>query len=252
MSDNFLQRLKFNVLVNRNLRSWGKDLGVSDDVITKLEKGFVPGIEVQLAIRNKENCDLVFLNSGVGSPFNIENCSSSEDFIDKLTSLMTFERMNIYIIGEGSMLTLVFQRAGQYHYQEKTLSCIFCHVLCGPFDHDVYQCFKAHQSRHRLYLPYITSHIAKEIIRGEHGVYSLFGDDNNKGLLNSGNDLQSVELIKPVETITGIINSRLMRAVMVLVEQTIVEQQLILSSEEKSEAIAASYTFAINSKKTSV
>ncbi|WDE06288.1 hypothetical protein SG34_005015 [Thalassomonas viridans] len=237
------------MLANRKIYTWGKALGVSSGAVDKLLKGAVPGIDIQLSMQHKENCNLTFLNTGKGKPFNVNNFSSSRGMIDHMAELLINAPWNIYIVRADSLLTLVFQQPGQYEYKTKLIDHDVCEVLVGQYTETVHKYLSTKLEFNKVYFPRLSEVVVEQITEGYLGTYALFGDAKTSGYLNHLSHTIPVLDELPPATVSeqNTADSHLMRAVVRLIEQSIVEGKAEVSVETKANIITASYNYAVKS-----
>ena len=250
MEDCFLKRLENHVLANRKIYTWGKALGVSSGAVDKLLKGAVPGIDIQLSMQHKENCNLTFLNTGKGKPFNVCNFSSADGIIEYMAELLEEARWNIYIVQAQSQLTLVFQRTGQYQYKTKLIDHHACEVINGPYNEAVNKYLSTKLDDNKVYYPTLSDELVGQITSGFLGSFALFGDKSTSGILNHLNQATPIlEVLPPVlASQKNTVDSHLMRAVIRLIEQSLIESRVELSVDIRAKVITAAYNYAVRTK----
>ncbi|WDE12731.1 hypothetical protein [Thalassomonas haliotis] len=247
MNDCFLKRLENHVLANRKIYTWGKALGVSSGAVDKLLKGAVPGIDIQLSMQHKENCNLTFLNTGKGKPFNVNNFPASQGMIDYVAELLATAPWNIYIVRADNLITLVFQQPGQYEYKTKLIDHDVCEVLVGQYTEAVYKYLSTKLEHNKVYYPKLSEEVIEQITSGYLGTFALFGDKKTSGILNHLSQATAVldQLPSTVASEQNTADSHLMRAVIRLIEQAIVENRIELSVETRAKVITAGYNYAV-------
>ena len=250
MNDCFLKRLENHVLANRKIYTWGKALGVSSGAVDKLLKGAVPGIDIQLSMQHKENCNLTFLNTGKGKPFNVNNFSTSQGMIDYMAELLTSAPWNIYIVRADSLITLVFQQPGQYEYKTKLIDHDVCEVLVGQYTEAVYKYLSTKLEFNKVYYPKLSEEVVEQITTGYMGTYALFGDQKTSGILNHLSQATLVLDELPPVTVSeqNTADSHLMRAVIRLIEQSLIENRIELSVDTRAKVITAGYNYAVRTR----
>ena len=201
-------------------------------------------------MQHKENCNLTFLNTGKGKPFNVGNFSTSQEMIDYVAELLTTAPWKVFIVRADSLLTLVFQQPGRYHYKTKLIDHNVCEVLNGQYSEGIYKYLSTKLESNKFYAPKLSDEVIEQISSGYLGTFALFGDESVSGLLNHQSQATLVldQLPAVVVSPKNTVDSHLMQGVIRLIEQSIIESKLELTADTRAKVITAAYNYAVRTQ----
>lgn len=213
----FNERLA-RILDGRKLTPWGKELGLSNGVITDLGKGKAPGPDFLNAISVMENVSLSYLLSGTGSPFIVENQPP--------------ETLNgqIYFLSHNGLRAIVTVNQAEYTYErtQKTHQYQQVKIYRGTEATDLDVSTGTHYK-----FPAII-----ELLNGQIGNHSLIATN---GLL-----AMAKPTIEPWHSaIPEQHNAQLLRGIFNLVNDLETQNSVALNNDQRARIISTTYTHAL-------
>jgi hypothetical protein len=251
MVEGLSERLKI-MLAGRKIYPWGLCIGLSNGAISHLSKGAVPGYELQTIIQRQEGVSWRWLAEGESKPFEVETYIDAGDFGERFEYLIGDVDNQCFIIEFGQICTFVTITSKQYEQKGKLFDYAKVVIITGPYHQCILNSLNNFAEQRDIYRTNIDAATQKEIRNGQLGIYALFGDDKKQGLLSNENCLSEVDKLRAPSKFDKVqlVDIQLMRAVILIVEQTIIEQQVNMTIEDKTKVIASVYTYALRTNKT--
>ncbi|AWL12793.1 hypothetical protein HMF8227_02341 [Saliniradius amylolyticus] len=261
MQDSVLDRLT-HVLGDRTLHGWGKSLGLSDGKIQNMRKGKTPDPELLSILSRTENVNINWLLTGDGAPFKVHAFTNGDDLQDYLSTALEDEPWRIIVVESYPEVTVVLHQPGQIDFAKRTIDYHVVEVLTGSRSKLLIEFLEQLARAGMLEVVQACTSLNKAEIRlGMVGPYWLFGNNDSCGhLTNNTRVMREGELeesnieFQSWESSTSDntqgIQINLMRAVVELLEQTLIEQKLTLTPNQKARVISAAYNHAIQAGAT--
>ncbi len=249
MNNNFTERFA-TMLNGRKMYGWRLGLKISNGATEKLKKGVVPGHEIQNVIHKFERVNWRWLTQGEGQQYAVETFIDAVDYGDRVNEMMSDSAVSCYIVEFSQICTFVFTRIVNSEYKEKPITYKDVTVMTGPYSQELLNIINSNTQSQSVYQLELSKVERKAIRNGQLGNYDLFGDEETPGLLSDeGTFTRVYQLEIPSEPDDReMVDVQLMRAVLVLVDQTMTEQQVTLSADDKSKVISAVYSHAVRTK----
>jgi|GEM_PF-3300183 len=241
--DQFSQRLT-RLLAGRKIHPWAAALGVSKGAAETMGKGQVPGAEILRLIRLKEGASIGWLVTGDGSPFVVEHCAEPEWLAQQLAQAHTADgQPELHLFSDGQKFCLLLRCQAQLKYRQKTLAYhnhrLFRLAFREPPSSQLWeQCQRFCCWQHSL-----SSQHLQQLSIGELSPLTLLSQVRPGGKPLSD---PSVLLHDAVQNSVqpSLISTELMRAVIMLVDNTAQEEQISLSAEQRARVYTATYRHA--------
>ena len=255
MEQNFIERLA-QVLAERKPTPWGERLGFNKSTVSRIFSGVVPGSEILNAIMRYENISLSWLLSGKGDQFLIERVQTPAEFSDLLEAHTSGEIWeSIYVCNAPNGLAVILTQPGRkLDYKGKELDYTVIEVINGPVDSGLVEMLKgekeigdANACHSNVYLCQLEEQDAWNLSNGFMGTFALLGDNEYRGLLEVAESAENVEDLLPTHSLkTGEqpVDTRLMRGVIELVDNVIIEEGIQLDTAVRARIITAAYRSA--------
>jgi hypothetical protein len=131
---NLLSRTEL-LLAGRDKHPWGKRIGLSGRMVTRLFNfGEIPGPEYLIAIAKAENVCLNWLLTGAGAPY-IVYCAQSDGEVASLAESFLSEAplsWTVYWISSGEWSGLALHRPDQYELKDELIDYDRVELIAGP------------------------------------------------------------------------------------------------------------------------
>ncbi len=248
MDKTISNRLK-DVLGGRKATPWGKKMGLNATTISGIFSGKQPGAEILRCIAKTENLSVTWLLEGKGAPYLVDACPSAEVFADRVAAHIEDQIWNeVHLLNAPNGLTVIFCGPAQYDYKGTSVQYQTVEIVTGPVSEALIEHLE--QSPLPTWKYSLQEGSAEQIASGQVGTFGLFGDGRSEGILdwphgNRDTELSIWDLIPqeaPKEAPP--IDTRLMRAVIELVDNILVEEGIELDIPTRARVITAAYRSA--------
>lgn len=262
MSDLFRDRIE-KVLNKRKIYPWGKGLGISAGATEKINKGVFPGAEILNAMMRKENLSISWLTGNKGRPYMIRRCLSDGELSAEILMHCQDEpdwNVHLFTGTNGELVVGLFMPAA-YDYKGKPIQYIACELITGPLGEHTKRALMMISGaldgkKGRLYHRKQQPSDIRRLIDGLMGTEELFNNTvspdptEEDHPINSSDDMEALlEQLQQAQdahkgTITNLVDISLMRAVITLVEEIAMEEDITLDSTKRAKVITAVYRHA--------
>lgn len=241
------------VLSDRKKIAWGESLGFNKSTVTRIFGGEVPGTDILNAIMRKENLSLSWLLSGRGDEFVVARTQIPEEFGDLLEVLLEEGHWTAHICNAPNGATVVLDRPGQYEYKGKAIDYRIVEIINGPVSEELIKELRLEKSigdDNKCYSSFklceLDEDTAWSLSNGYLGTFKLFGDSEFRGLLEKSiTDKDIASLLKVSTPKSELpVDTNLMRGVIELVDNVLVEEGIHLDTPTKARIITAAYRSA--------
>ncbi len=233
----------------RKKHPFGHKLGLANSTINALfsEKWDASWESLRVAML-AENANPRWLAEGAGAPYLSTTCPSSDIFVNQLSDLLSDEQWNAVLVTDRTTAVVVLHQPGAYVYSKQEVTYTIVEVLAGPSTKKLITPLYPLATSGRLKYAEIPPEQVQAIALGWLGTFDLFGDDKHHGLfenaaLITANSLHEILGID-TESDVNLIRLDLMRAIIALVESTVIEEGLTLTPDQKGRIVAAAYRHA--------
>ncbi|MCW8831418.1 MAG: hypothetical protein OQK32_07865 [Gammaproteobacteria bacterium] len=205
VNNNFEERLKM-LLSGRKIHSWGDKIGLTKTILTRMNKGIMPGADKLSPAIRAENLSLSWLIDGIGSPYLVNHCISDEDCYATLDELY-IEQWNTYLLLCGQKIAIVLTQPGSYYIKDDPYQYPIVEVLVGEIGSMTLQRIdKATNGKNIFYMD-ISSEEMKQLAKGQIGTYQLLNSDDailkNALLIRNLGELEHKRFLKCSEDKSG-------------------------------------------------
>ena len=249
MMKTFSERLQY-VLAGRKIYPWAESLGISKGAVFNIRSGTIFGPEILKAIRHRERISVDWLMFGDGKPFLVDHCDSVEA-LRRAWRQSGRQKAKIYLLSDGQQVVVIRQWSDIYEFKGKRQSYEHHQLLTLAFSDPVIQKLASLCKDLDCYEGQLSSDQLGELVRGEAGPFSIFGNNKIPGLLTVWRPLSVIELERKLQSIAemqqpaqGEISRTLMRVVIEMVENTALEEGIVLDAEAKARVYTAQYRAA--------
>ena len=170
-NNDFEKRLRM-LLSGRKIHSWGDKIGLTKTILTRMNKGIMPGADKLTPAIRTENLSLSWLIDGIGSPYLVNHCTSDEDCCATLDEFY-IEKWNTYLLLCGQEKTIVLTQPGSYEINDDPYQYTIIEVLAGEVDEMTLQRIGETANGKNIFCKDVSSETMKQLAKGQIGTYQL-------------------------------------------------------------------------------
>lgn len=241
--DKLSDRLKL-ILGGRKKYSWGKTIGLSNGHVNRIFSESTITWEALRVIKYADNVRPHWLTGDSNlSPYLTRTTSEYEDFAEIAENYLSDGDWDVTIATDQIHITLILNQPAEYDHKGTAYAYHETVILNGPKSLPLIPLL-TQVSKSKLFILNIDKATLHKLGTGWIGTYQLFGTETAPGLIQQRQPLdtqQLNQLLRTEKTDSTLIDIKLMRNVIRLLEDTLLEDGITLTPEEKSKVLAASY-----------
>ncbi|WP_461535234.1 hypothetical protein [Spongorhabdus nitratireducens] len=246
----FLERIEF-LLAGRKIYPWGEALGISKGAVEGIRKNIIPGSDILKAIREQEQVNLDWLVAGAGQPFQVGFCDNP-DQLHQVWSEPEEAAADTFLLTDGNRLIVMRRWSAIHCYKKSLVSYTRARTLNITLTTAMAETLQQLCAGHSCFSGHISPQQLTELAVGHAGTFPLWGDDKIPGRINHWEPLESSELAQLLQKLLAVqppqpgeISRPLMRAVIEAVENTALEEGIVLDAPARARIYTAAYRDAV-------